>query len=160
RRDARVDHDGDVELVDRAGRDLGARDDLADAELRRALRALVVGVARGARAGGRVRRHVGGRAGRAAGLAARALELLGVLGRLDRRARLRVGQLVALRGVDVEVALDADLRLVGADGAGDDRVELRGQLRVVARLGGRLGRHAAAGGLVGRPQHLAGAVGD
>src|SRR3954465_11689651 len=96
--DARVDDEGDVETVDRPGRDLRVGHDLADAELGVVLGVAVVGVA-ARRAGPAL--GVGGEVGRPARLAAgargaAALQLLLLRGLLQRDALLGVRELVLL----------------------------------------------------------------
>src|SRR3954447_19374972 len=105
RRHRLVDDEADAQAVDLAGRDLRALDRLVDAEVGLGGLALVVGVA-AARAGGRVRRQVARRAGRAARGGAAAAQLLALVRLLEGHALLRVRELVERRLVDVQIARD------------------------------------------------------
>src|SRR6185312_17232112 len=87
-RDRLVDEQGDVELVDRAGRDLRVVDALVERPVGAVALALVLGVRAAGGAARRVGRDVGAGARRAARGDATALELLGLLLRLQRHALL------------------------------------------------------------------------
>ena len=81
---------------------------------------------------------------------------------LGRHALLGVRQLGALGLVRVEVGVDPHLRLVGAERAGEEAVEVRLERAVELRLERLLGGGAVAAGrpVALRPQELARAVGD